>query len=67
MVSTKYPYGAIARGCVAWLLPPREGKFKILDTSTTEFEVEESIYRQLEEEGVKLYEGRINPFRINQL
>lgn len=66
MISIKKPFGAIHKDWIAWLLPPRpNGKFYVLDCFSTAMEVEETVYRDLEKKGVKVYEGRINQSRID--
>ena len=58
MVSIKRPYGAIHEGWIAFLLPPRRGRFYIIDIYSSKMEVEEQVYNQLKEKGVKVYESR---------
>ena len=68
MIATKFPYGAIHENWILYLLPPtKDGKFYIIDKFTSTIEVDSNIYNLLKEKGVKVYEGRINKIRVNQL
>ena len=68
MISIKKPYGAIHESWIASLLPPtKDGRFYVIDKFSSTMEVEESVYNNLKEKGVKVYEGRVNQTRVNQL
>lgn len=54
MVATKYPYGAIDERLVAFIMfQDATKKYFIFDTGGNRIEVEQTVYQNLKEKGVR--------------